>query len=90
MKLIDIENINPIRCPQSIEEMRMWLYEMPSVKAIPIEWINQKRFEIGRKICEERCIPYNTTEEEFEFMIYYQIALTKIIEDWRKEHEESN
>lgn len=35
MRLIDANAINPIRCPQSIEEMRKWINEQPTVKAEP-------------------------------------------------------
>lgn len=30
-RLVDIDAVNPMRCPQSIAEMRKWIDEMPTI-----------------------------------------------------------
>lgn len=36
MRLIDADKINPMRCPRSIEEMRKWIDEQPTVDAVEV------------------------------------------------------
>ena len=71
MRLIDIEKINPMRCPQSIQEMRMWLYEMPTVEAVPIEWIKKWCNKQNSKSLEERLLK--------------RYGVITMFEDWEKE-----
>ena len=59
--------------------------EAETIEAIPIEWINKRRFELGRQINKECFVPNIWTDEHFIFMVDKQIAYTQIIEEWRKE-----
>ena len=99
MRLIDAdklqrtEGIFTYRFTDDLDIMSCYAYRYedietaPTVEAITIDWINKKRWEIGQTICKERCYPYNTTENEFTYLIDAQIALTRLLEDWKKENE---
>ena len=39
MRLVDADAINPMRCPQSIAEMKEWIDALPTIKAIPFKEI---------------------------------------------------
>lgn len=90
MRLIDIEKINPMRCPQSIREMRMWFNEMPTVKAIPIEWLHsimERQLIFAMKSEMEGT---TTVQDGVIHCISGALAcqvLANVIELWEKENE---
>lgn len=62
---------------------------MEKEKYIPIEWINEKRAELGRIINREFFVPSALKDDEkLIFLIDKQIAYTNLIEEWRKERDE--
>jgi hypothetical protein len=75
MRLIDADAINPMRCPHSIKEMRDWLAEMPTVKAIPIEWIKEWCNTQNGKSLEERLLK--------------RYGVLTLLEDWEKSKDAS-
>ena len=62
---------------------------MEKDKYIPIEWINEKRAELGHIINREFFVPSALKDDDkLIFLIDKQIAYTNIIEEWRKERDE--
>jgi hypothetical protein len=69
MRLIDADKINPMRCPQSIEEMREWIDSQPT--AYDVEAVVRE--------LEEKA-DYLTTEIDSMFVELKFIELNEAIE----------
>ena len=57
MRLIDIDAINPMRCPQSIAEMREWFDELPTAydidKVVRQFWKTSDCYRKSRGFCDD-------------------------------------
>ena len=76
MRLIDIDAINPMRCPKSIAEMREWFDEIPTAYDIDkvvdqlVDFKNTEQCPWNRAKCDE----YATCEQ---CKLSYTIELVK-------------